>query len=152
MPVVGLAPGSSVSVFQDCERIRARLVASSAGAVAFVSEGGGRFVVGDTLIVPACPDLLVIFSGNQLAACGTGVRVRVKVRNQGQAAAGSSLTRISLDGVAAGDAFTAAIAAGSELWTDWVTIAKPPGRYLITGCADIVGQVAESSETNNCSQ
>jgi len=109
-------------------------------------------VTPDTLIVPACADLLVIPSGNLPIACGAVTRLRVRVQNLGTEPAAPTATSISLDGVLAGQVSTPAVAPGAEVWTDWLTISRPPGRYIISGCADVGNQVAESDETNNCSQ
>lgn len=146
-------PCATVNVDVDGDRLFAGLVATGGGTVTFQTDRHGRFVVArDTLIVPQCADLAVIPSGNQPIACGAVTRVRVRVKNQGQVQAAATMTAVSLDGLLAGQAPTPAVAAGAEVWTDWLTVSKPPGRYVITGCADSGGQVAESDETNNCSQ
>jgi len=148
----GLLPGP-YTVTVDGEQLFAGLETTPEGTLTFRTDRGGRFVVQrDTLIVPQCADLAVIPSGNQPIACGAVTRVRVKVKNQGQVQAAATFTTVSLDGLLAGQAATPAIAAGAEVWTDWLSVSKAPGRYLISGCADTGNQIAESDETNNCSQ
>lgn len=148
----GLEPGP-YTVTADGQMVAAGLEVAAGGVLSFQTDRRGTFTVGrDTVIVAPCPDLLVVQSGNQTVLCGGTMRIHVKVRNQGQVSAPVSLTSILLDGALAGQVSTPAIPPGADVWSDWLTISKAPGRYVLGGCADSGGTIAESDESNNCVQ
>jgi subtilase family serine protease len=110
------------------------------------------------------PDLAVSALSNPpaSAAAGGSFSVTDTTANQGTATAGASTTRfrLSLDStITSADplltgsrAVPTLVAGGSSSGTTTVTIplSLTPGTYYLGACADDLGAVAESNETNNC--
>jgi subtilase family serine protease len=125
---------------------------------------GNNCLATATSVVIAWPDLVEAAVGNPPANVAPGgvFTVTDTVLNQGQAAAGASTTRyyLSLDAIKdAGDTLLSATRSvgglapnatspGSRSIT--VPAATPAGRYILLVCADDLGQVGESDNSNNC--
>ncbi len=112
----------------------------------------------------AWPDLIENWVDNPpaSAAAGSSIEVSDQAGNPGNAAAGASTTRyyLSLDTIKdAGDprlggwrsvpALAVGTVAGGTI-TATIPVATVPGAYYLIACADDLGVVAESNETNNC--
>lgn len=113
---------------------------------------------------PASGSAFVGWAG--VTGCGTSttctVTVVSKVRNQGVTAATTSSTRFYLsadvtrdssDRLLTGLRTVGLLAPGASSRTNTAVIVPatvPPGTYFVLACADDLGRVAESSETNNC--
>jgi hypothetical protein len=78
------------------------------------------------------------------------LQVRAKVRNGGPGSAVASQLQLKR-GTPRDTVNTPALAAGQEAWTDWGNVGLPgPGTHTVWACADILAQVPESNETDNC--
>jgi YD repeat-containing protein len=110
------------------------------------------------------PDLTVSSLGNppSTAIVGASFSVTDTIRNAGNATAGASTTRyrLSTDGTISsadplltGSRSILSLNKGASS-SGTVTVTVPstitPGAYYLAACADDLGVVAESSETNNC--
>lgn len=155
LSVYGLIPGGySITDAATGEPVLRGVVAGDGGLLADVPQG--HYVIApDTLLVPACPDLVVLgaeYSG--WTVCGLPAEVRVEVGNTGVDPAAPSMTAVYVDGAEAGRAMVAGIPPGTSRWTSWVPIdpKPPPGQHVVSWCADVGQEVAEEDEGNNCSQ
>jgi len=138
-----------VSPSQDCP------VTVSLGGTKSVSANYGPDFAGPDLTV----DSPISITPNP-ADYGTNATFRATVRNVGDASAGSSISRLFIDydsnggGVSwdfASDAITGSLAPlGTEVET-WVWPATRSGTHTARVCADSQNTVAESNESNNCS-
>ncbi|MFD3874553.1 CARDB domain-containing protein [Streptomyces sp. NPDC058623] len=77
------------------------------------------------------------------------VTVNATVRNAGNAPAAATTVRISLEGVVAGTAPVAALAAGASVTVPVAVGKRPVGRYTVSAAVDPEGTVAESDDSNN---
>ena len=74
-----------------------------------------------------------------------------EVKNSGGASANSSITQFRVDGAPMGTGVTGAMAAGSTVSQNVLNIwTATAGSHTLKVCADETGNVAESSETDNC--
>lgn len=117
-----------------------------------------------TLTPAPAPDLVagpMSFTPTTVSSGGRFL-VGVSTRNQGDAAAGPSLTRFYLVDTPYGKGgpfplfgsiSVPALSAG-QTWNAWTAVTVPastaPGSYHVAACADVTNAVAEQSETNNC--
>jgi subtilase family serine protease/subtilisin family serine protease len=139
--------------------------ADDTGAIPETNESNNcRASTGTVQVTPASADLVVSPVENPSANTLSGGSFRVTdiTRNVGAANAGASTTRfyLSLDAVrSTGDVLLTGargippLAVGA--WsTDTVTVfipaGTPAGTYFLLACADDLGAVAETNESNNC--
>lgn len=105
----------------------------------YVSGGAADLVVVEIEWTPAQPPP------------GQIVQLRALVRNQGTADAGGSTVRFKVDGAVKCDLQVGGLWAGTEAWVGPCGIGSlSAGTHPVEVCADALGQVAESNETNNC--
>ncbi len=133
-------------------------------AVVFESNEANNCLASTGRVVVTRPDLAEtsVSSPPSAVAAGSGFSVTDTVTNQGTGAAGGSATRyyLSADAVRDGSDLlltgsrgVGSLGAGaSSTGTVGVTVpaAAAPGVYSLLACADDLGAVAESDETNNC--
>jgi subtilase family serine protease len=139
--------------------------ADDLGAIPETNESNNcRASAGTVQVTPASADLVVSSvedpSANTLS--GGSFRVTDITRNVGAANAGASTTRfyLSLDAIRdAGDILLSGARwipplAPGAFSTDTVTVfipsGTPAGTYYVLACADDLGVVAETNESNNC--
>ncbi len=100
---------------------------------------------------------ITVLTGTPVA--GGSLQVSDTVKNQGVGNAGSSISGfyLSIDGTTKGTLLgsnsVAALNASGSVGPTTTTVTLPTnlnGSYYVIACADISGQIAEASETNNC--
>jgi hypothetical protein len=79
------------------------------------------------------------------------VQVRALVRNAGLVTAGPSTTRIWVDGEAVCDLAIGTVYGSQDTWTDWCQVDPLAiGTHSVEACADVLNEVQEAFEDNNC--
>jgi len=150
----GTAPGSYFLLVQG----------DASGAVTEMNEGNNVVAVPVTVMGAILPDLVVSSLSNPptTAPQGGSFSVTEITRNQGTGTAGASTTRYristdsiitSADPLLTGSRSVPSLAAGansSGTISATIPTTTPPGTYFLGACADSLGAVTESSETNNC--
>jgi subtilase family serine protease len=118
------------------------------------SEENNCIVVNLEVSATAQPDLIVqeiTFTpdppvGNQ------EITAHIVVKNQGGAAAAASTTRTELDSQSVCEFATPGLAAGGTTTVDCALGVIGTGSHTVRACADVAAAVAESDETNNCTE
>jgi len=140
--------------------------ADALGAVTELVETNNCRASTHTIVIASggLPDLIENWVGNPPpgAKAGSTIEVTDQAGNQGNAAAGASTTRyyLSLDtikglgdpqlaGARAVPALPVGTAAGDTVAVT-IPVSTAPGTYYLIACADDLGVVTESNETNNC--
>lgn len=130
---------------------------SSPDAALHLSISAGAFAItpADSILIPACADLVVSAHLHEPVNpnCGDQVRVRAEIKNIGTTSAGTSWGRILLDGEPRASWQVPDLAPGAAAWSPWVSLPADlaPGIHIVTACADYSNAVPEMDETNNCS-
>jgi hypothetical protein len=95
------------------------------------------------------PDLLPLRTERDYCRLDGQGRLIVTIKNQGEANAPASTTRIAFDGGAVVDRATPALAVGAQ--ADLAPVPLPPGegRIVFTITADVLGAIREMNEPNN---
>lgn len=81
------------------------------------------------------------------------VQVRALIRNAGSVTAGLSTARIIVDGAQSCDLPVGTVYGSQDAWTDWCSIGSfAGGSHTIDACADVLNEIEEAFEDNNCRQ
>lgn len=79
------------------------------------------------------------------------VQVRALIRNTGSVTAGASTARITVDGSLSCDLPVGTVYGSQDAWTDWCSVGSfAEGTHSIEACADVLTEVEEAFEDNNC--
>lgn len=82
---------------------------------------------------------------------GEAVQVRAVVWNSGYGTVPTTTSRLWIDNVQRADVTTPSIGPGGYTFTPWVQLGSfSAGNKVVRLCADALGQVAESNESDNC--
>jgi len=95
------------------------------------------------------PDLLPLRTERSYCRLDAQGRLIVTIKNQGEANAPASTTRVAFDGGAAADRATPALAVGAQADLEPVPLPPGEGTIVFTITADVVGAIREMNEPNN---